>query len=434
MRPTLALLLALAPAVAAAQTPTLSAVERRLRDAVRADTAGQIAFLAKATDVQSATMNFDGVRRAGALFRAALDSLGFTTRWVDMSETKRAGHLIAEHAGKAGAARLLLIGHLDTVVEGADQGWSRQDSVGRGAGVGDMKGGDVILLYALKAMRKAGALKDANVTVVMTGDEESAGDPLSVSRRDLIEAAKRSDVALAFEGGNERFATVARRGASTWLLTVRGRQAHSAGIFGQGAGYGAVFEAARILDAFRKELGGEQYLTFNPALVLGGTNVTLDTMHVSGTAGTKTNIVAPNVTVVGDLRFLTEEQKAKARERMKAIATTNNLPGTSAEFTYQDEYPAQAPSEGNMRLLAAYDGASRALGYGAVEALDPGRRGAGDASFVAPFVDAMDGLGALGSGAHSPRETVSIPWLFRQTERAAVTMYRLSREPAKKRM
>ena len=442
MRPTLAAALTLVTAATAhAQSlpPTrsggasLSAAERKLRDLVRADTAAQFAFLARATDIHSATMNVEGVTRVGALFRAAFDSLGFRTRWVDMRETKRAGHLIAEHTGKPGAARILLIGHLDTVVEGADQGWSRQDSIGRGAGVGDMKGGDVILLYALKAMQKAGTLKDANITVVMTGDEESAGDPLAVSRRDLVDAAKRSDLALAFEGGNERFATVARRGASTWILTVKGRQAHSAGVFGQGAGYGAVFEAARILDAFRKELVGEQYLTFNPALILGGTEIKFDTMNVSGSVLTKTNIVAPNVTVMGDLRFLTEEQKAKARERMKAIATTDNLPGTSAEFTYQDEYPAQAPSEGNMRLLAAYDSASRALGYGAVEALDPGRRGAGDASFVAPFVDAMDGLGALGGGSHSPAETVNIPWLATQTERAAVLMQRLAaRRPVAK--
>jgi glutamate carboxypeptidase len=425
-----AAVLSLVARTAHAQGASLTAAERKLRDAVRADTADQIAFLAKATDIQSATMNVEGVRRAGALFRAAFDSLGFTTRWIDMSETKRAGHLVAEHKGKPGTTRILLIGHLDTVVEGDSLRWSRADTVGRGAGVGDMKGGDAILLYALKAMHRTGSLKDANVTVVLTGDEESAGSPLSVSRRDLIDAAKRSDVALAFEGGNERFATVARRGASTWMLTVHGRQAHSAGVFGQGAGYGAVFEAARILNEFRTQLAGEQYLTFNPALILGGTDLTVDTMRVSGTAGTKTNIVAPNVTVIGDLRFLTEEQKAKARERMKAIATTNNLPGTSAEFAYEDEYPAQAPSEGNQRLLAAYDSASRALGHGAVEALDPGRRGAGDASFVAPVVDAMDGLGALGNGAHTPRETVSIPWLATQTERAALLIQRLSRRSA----
>jgi glutamate carboxypeptidase len=147
---------------------------------------------------------------------------------------------------------------------------------------------------------------------------------------------------------------------------------------------------------------------------------------VTGTAASKNNIVSKAVTVSGDLRFLSEDQKEKTRARMRTIATTNNLAGTSAEIAFEDAYPAQSPTPGNERLLAAYDGASRALGYGAVEALDPGRRGAGDASFVAPFVDAMDGLGALGGGAHSPRETVNIPWMAIQTERAAVLMQRLA--------
>lgn len=421
----IALALPLAAAALHAQT-TLSPSERRLRDLVRADTGDAIAYLARAVDVRSATMNFDGVRGTGALFRASLDSLGFTTRWIDMSAVNRAGHLVAEHVGKPGTMRILLIGHLDTVVEGDATRWVRDDSIAHGAGSSDMKGGDVVMLSALRAMAKNGTLRNANITVVMTGDEESAGDPLSVSRRDLIDAARRSDVALAFEGGNQHNATVARRGASGWILHVTGKQAHSAGIFGEGAGFGAVFEAARILDGFRRELVGEQYLTFNPSLIVGGTDVTFDSTHVTGTTATKNNIVARAVTVSGDLRFLSEEQKERARTRMRAIATTNNLAGTSATIAFEDEYPAQSPSAGNQRLLAAYDSASRALGYGQIDALDPGRRGAGDASFVAPYVDAMDGLGALGGGAHSPAETVNLPWLAIQTERAAILIQRLA--------
>src|SRR5438067_10956225 len=85
---------------ARAQGATLTPAERALRDAVRADTADQVALLKRAVDMQSATMNFEGVRRVGAIFRAALDSLGFSTRWSDMSAVKRAGHLVAEHKGK----------------------------------------------------------------------------------------------------------------------------------------------------------------------------------------------------------------------------------------------------------------------------------------------------------------------------------------------
>jgi glutamate carboxypeptidase len=275
-------------------------------------------------------------------------------------------------------------------------------------------------------MRHAGALKDANIIVVLTGDEESAGEPLSLYRRDLIDAARRSDIALAFEGGNEEWATVARRGASSWRLVVEGRQAHSSGVFGEGSGYGAIFEAARILDAFREELAGEEHLTFNPGVIVGGTDVAYDSARVAGTAAGKTNIIARSVVVDGDLRFISEEQLQRARARMREIVA-RHLPRTAARITFFDEYPAMSPTPGNHRVLAVYDSASRALGLGAVRALDPGRRGAGDISFVAPYIDGLDGLGAIGSGAHSPREQVVLSSLSSQAARAAVLMHRLTR-------
>ncbi|MEP6692920.1 MAG: M20/M25/M40 family metallo-hydrolase [Gemmatimonadaceae bacterium] len=407
---------------------SLSAPERRMKEFVDRTRDEQAAFLARVVNIPSGTMNVAGVRRVGDVFRAALDSLGFTTRWIDMpGEMKRAGHLVAEHAGKAGTKRILLIGHFDTVFEGAGQQWVREDSMAKGAGSSDMKGGDAIIVYALKTMNAAGVLRDANITVVFTGDEESAGDPLSVSRRDLIDAAKASDAALAFEGGSKDNATVARRGASTWMLRTTGRQAHSAGVFGETAGYGAVYEIARVIDEMRRTLAGQQYLTFNVGAIVGGTDVTFDSERVSGTAASKTNIIARAAAAEGDLRFISQGQLDSARAAMRQIVA-KSLPGTQAEISFQDEYPAMSPTPGNYALLAAYDSASRALGFGSVAALDPGRRGAGDASFVAPFVDALDGLGADGRGAHSPDERVRLESLPMQTARAAVLIYRLSRQ------
>jgi glutamate carboxypeptidase len=425
---TLAAALLPLPARRAASQPALTAAERRIREHVAAASADQVDFLGRVVDIGSGTMNAAGVRRVGDVFRAAFDSLGFTTRWVDMpASMNRAGHLIAEHRGRAGGKRLLLIGHLDTVFEGEGQQFARTDSMAKGAGTSDMKGGDVIVLYALRAMQRAGVLADANVTVVFTGDEESAGDPLAVARRDLIELARQSDAALAFEGGNQGDAVVARRGFSSWMLRVTGRQGHSSGIFSEGAGYGAIYEAGRILDEFRRAFSGEANLTVNPGVIVGGTDVTFDSAHVSGTTAGKLNIVARSVMVPGDLRFLSEEQKERTRTRMREIAA-RNLPGTSAELSFQDEYPAMSPTPGNYALLAVYDSVSRALGHGPVVAYDPGRRGAGDVSFVAPFVDGLDGLGALGSGSHSPDERVNLAALPMQTERAALLLYRLSRQ------
>jgi glutamate carboxypeptidase len=417
-------------AAAASAVPAqkeLSSAERKIRSSVQQHREAQVDFLERAVNINSGTLNVDGVRRVGAVFRAALDSLGFETGWAEMPESmKRAGHLIAEHKGKPGGKRVLLIGHFDTVFEGEGEQFVRLDSMARGAGSADMKGGDVIILYALRALRDAGALDDANIIVVFSGDEERAGSPLDVARRDLIEAAKRSDVALAFEGGERGIATIARRGDSRWTLRVTGRQAHSSGVFRKGVGDGAIYEASRILDGFREALSSEKYLSFNPGVFVGGTDVTYDTNRVAGTAAGKLNIIARSAVVQGDLRFLSEEQKESARAKMREIAS-HHLPETSAEITFEDEYPAMPPTEGNRALLAVYDSVSRALGFGPVRALDPGQRGAGDVSFVAPYVDAMDGLGADGIGSHSPNEEVNLKSLPMQTERAAVLIYRLTK-------
>jgi glutamate carboxypeptidase len=423
------LLLLAVPGRLAAQA-ALTGQEQRIRAAIGAARDDQIAYLQRVVDIPSATLDTAGVRRVADVFKASFDSLGFATTWVPMpAEMRRAGHLVAVHRGKPGAVRILLIGHFDTVVEPDGPNFVRQDSMARAVGGGDMKGGDVIILYALKALEAAGALTDLNVTAVFTGDEEDPGEPLALTRQALIDAGHGNDVALAFEGGSRSIATVARRGSSGWRLTATGRQAHSAGIFGRGVGYGAIYELARILDAFRSQLSGEQYLTFNAATMVGGTDVTYDTVANSGTAASKTNIVPRLAIAAGDLRFMTPEQLQRARERMRAIVA-QHLPGTDAQITFIDEYPAMPLTEGNSRILAVYDSASQALGYGPVRPMDPGMRGAGDLSFVAPFMDGLEGLGALGTGAHSPAERVNLNALPMQTERAAITIARLGARPA----
>jgi glutamate carboxypeptidase len=293
-----------------------------------------------------------------------------------------------------------------------------------------MKGGDVVLLWALRALAQAGALKDANITVVLTGDEEEAGDPYSVSRRDLIEAGRVADVALGFEAGGGSTAVTSRRSAGTWRLDVTARQGHSSGVFGEGVGAGAIYEAARILDAFRTRLSGTPSLTFNPGTIVGGTTVTLDTTGFEGTAAGKTNIIAPRAIVQGDLRSLSDTERDSARAVMREIVA-QSLPETRATITFDDGYPSMPPTPGNMRVLRVFSEASQALGYGAVGPNNPVERGAGDISFVAALVGgSLDGLGADGGGSHSPDEYVSLGSLVSQTQRAAVLIARLAAQPS----
>ena len=420
-----ALVLALGALPGAAQTLTRS--EQQLRDWVKAHREDQIQLLQRMVNIPSGTLNVAGVRAVGAVFKAELDALGFTTRWADMpTAMHRGGHLVAERKGKStppGSKRLLLLGHFDTVFEGEGQRFVRADTIARGAGTADMKGGDAILLYALKALAATGQLDRMDVTVVITGDEESTGRPLDLARKDLIDASKRTDVALSFEGGSREFASISRRGSSNWILRVTGRQAHSAGVFGNN--YGAIYETARILNEFRERLVGEPGLTFNPGVIAGGTELEADTSGYTFTVSGKTNIISPTTVVKGDLRFLTEEQKEKARDAMREIVE-RNLPGSDAVITFENSYPAMPITGAGEALLAQYDAVSRALGFPAVKALDARNRGAGDLSFVAPYIPGIDGLGAMGGGSHSPQEWVHLPTLEMQTARAALLMARLT--------
>jgi glutamate carboxypeptidase len=412
----LAASLLLVGALGAAETEIAARVDEHLAD--------DIALLQKSVDIPSATQNLAGVRAVGDLFRAELDRLGFATTWIAMpAAMKRAGHLVGELRGTRGK-RLLLIGHLDTVVEG--QRFVRSGASARGIGATDMKGGDVIVLAALRALHDAGALRDLRMTVYFTGDEEDPGQPLEASREHLVAAAKKADAALAFEAIVRDTATVARRGVTTWTLKASGKTAHSAGIFDAESGAGAVFELARILDGFYGQVRGEKYLTFNPRVVVGGTDAALDTATKSGTARGKTNVIAQTASAAGDLRFISNEQRESAKAKMRAVVE-RHLPLTSASIQFVDTYPAMSPTQGNYALLAALDQASRDLGFGPVPTLDPGERGAGDVSFVAPFVDSLDGLGARGSGTHTPDETVDLDAMPMLIKRTALFLYRLTR-------
>ena len=401
--------------------------EQEIVNYIREHKQEQIDFLVKTVNINSGTLNLAGVKEVGMLYKKELDALGFKTNWISMPDSLgRAGHLFAEiNEGKS--ETILLIGHIDTVFEEDHefQSFSRTGNIGKGPAANDMKGGNGVIIYALKALHSAGALEDKNIIVAFTGDEEKPGQPLSISRHDLVEAGKKADIALGFEtASGMNYATIARRGSSGWNLRVNGKQAHSSGIFSEGTGAGAIFEAARILNTFYTDVKGEDLLTFNPGVIIGGTRVSYDPGQSKGTAFGKTNVVASELEVYGGLRFISEEQKENTRNKMREIVK-NNLSGTSASINFSDSYPAMKPTDGNMALLEILDQVSQDLGYGAVEAYDPGRRGAADISFIAQYVDGLDGLGVMGSGAHSPGETIDLETFIPLTERAALLIHRL---------
>jgi glutamate carboxypeptidase len=280
----------------------------------------------------------------------------------------------------------------------------------------------------LRSLKDAGQLDKMNVVVVMTGDEEAAGRPLSQARRALITAARGAAYGLGFEDGpgDPKYAVISRRSSSGWRLTTTGETGHSSQIFTDAMGYGAIYEAARIVNGFREALSKEQYLTFNPGMAVGGTATTVDSTATSGTASGKTNVISPTMTVTGDIRAISPEQLARAQATMRRIVS-EHLPKTTATISFDEGYPPMAPTDGNRRLLARYDAASRALGLPPVEAVDPSRAGAADVAFVASEVPMLiDGIGLMGHDDHSAMETADLRTLPTQTKKAAILLSRLS--------
>ena len=448
------------------ESKTLNKEEQQILAYIDANMPRAIALLKESVNINSGTLNIAGVKKVGALFAKEFEAAGLQTHWVAMPDSiKRAGHLVATTPAAAAPAtaepaaataatsnsetnrndnrnenlnaakvikgkKLFLIGHLDTVFEPdmpANPFSMLNDSIATGQGVNDMKGGDVIVLIALQALHAQGLLKEAAITAYFTGDEENAGYPRAVSRGDFIETAKKSQIALAFEGANGlNSVATARRGASGWQLNVTAKTGHSSGVFTQNAGFGAIFEAARIVNEFRVQLSQEKYLTFNPGVFIGGSDMQYEPAKASGTAMGKTNIIAPNTVVNGDLRFLTESQKVNARNTMQNIVN-QSLTGTKATIQFQDGIPSMAPTKGNEQVMEVISNVTKSMGLGATTAGDPGSRGAGDISYVAAYLDCIDGLGASGKGAHAPGETINLKEFPLLIKRAALTMYRLTR-------
>ena len=424
----------LAALLAAPVSAQLSDAEEVMVETVADGFEDDVALLERITLINSGSHNHAGVKAVADVLAPEFAALGFTTEWIDQSAQGRAGHLFARHEGAPGTTKMLLIGHLDTVFEPGSPftGFVREGDRATGPGVVDDKGGIVVILAALRAMKEAGTLEGANIVVALTGDEEDAGEPLDAARRDLVEAGKWADVALGYEGlsvlDGRDAGVIARRSSGSWTLTTRAGSGHSSGIFSDHAGYGAIYEMARILDAFRRELP-EENLTYNVGFMAGGTPAELGEDGLSATTRGKTNIIPSHAIARGDLRALTGEQNERVAGKMRAIVA-QHLPGTEATIAIEFRYPPMAPSAGNAALLARLNAINADLGREAMQPYPPSRRGAADISFVAPYTVGLAGMGPAGSGSHAEGESIDLRSIVRQAQRSAILISRLAREPS----
>jgi len=425
---TAAALLALAIA-APALADGLSGDEKKIVSSVKSHHDESVALLEKLVNVNSGSLNIAGVTKIADMLRPEFEKLGLKVTWTPMGEIGRAGHLVAEHHGGTGK-KILLIAHLDTVFEPDSpfQTFKRTGETVEGPGVSDIKGGVVVILDALQALKDAKLLDKANVTVFLSGDEEKPGHPLATARRDLIAAGKASDLALDFEAmsreGDKDTIHIGRRGAIAWRLTATGASGHSSGV-GKDGGYGAVYEVARIVDEFRTQLA-EPHLTYNTSLIAGGTAAEIDEQATHAIISGKDNIIAAKAFAAGDIRALSEDQATEVKKKMQGIVA-RHLDKTSAEISFEDGYPAMAPTPASQALFDQLGKINGDLGLGTLNEGDPDKRGAGDIAFVAHDVPGLVGMGLAGKGAHAVGETADLKSLDPQAERAAILIARLSK-------
>jgi glutamate carboxypeptidase len=426
-----------------AKETRLSTAETKMVRSIDVHSGADVAFLEQLVDLNSGTMHPAGVEAVKDLLVPRFEALGFKVRWVPMlKETGRAGDLVAEHGCPAGdgkcGKRLLLIGHMDTVFEPSSsfQKYSlvpgSDGKTATGPGIADMKGGLVAMLAALGALSEAGLLEHTEIRVVLSGDEERVGEPFELARRDLVAAARQSDAALEFEPSGrlngQDSVSVGRRSSTTWRIETTGASGHSSQIFGDRLGYGAIYELARILDAFRVQLP-EEGLTYNVGLVVGGATAQLNPDNTGGAATGKSNVIPAAAVATGDLRTLDDGQTARAEEKMRAIVAAH-LPKTAAAITFSEGYPAMGRTQASAELMGEFSAASEDLGLGPVAESGPMTRGAGDIAFVAKYVPGLVGVGILGEGYHAEGETAYLDSLPRQVKRDALLMARLIRQPA----
>ncbi|WP_122455476.1 M20 family metallopeptidase [Pseudomonas viridiflava] len=408
-----------------------SDAEKKLVTYVDQHHAEQVAFLEKLVNINSGTENVTGVTQVGNLMEQKLQALGFETSWHELpADMKHAGSLVAVHEGKS-SKRLLLIGHLDTVFPEDSKfqkfTYIEDGKKARGPGVIDDKGGMVTMLYALQALKANGSLEDMNIAVVLVGDEELAAKPTDISRKALIDEAKKSDIALGFEFAlSENQLVTNRRGLSEWFLTSKGLEHHSATIFQPDTGFGAIYESARVLDQIRAQLSNTPGLTINPGITLAGATAVEDIENGKGAASGRKTSVAKTSLIHGDLRFASDQQKDQAESKIQAIVS-QPLSQTSSTFLLKPIMPVMAETPGNLELLKQYSQVSQDLAGPALEPVPATERGGADISYVSKFVSAsLDGLGAAGEATHTENETIELSSLAVATKRAAMFMSRYS--------
>lgn len=352
-----------------------------------------LALLRKFVELESPSDNKAAVDRLGAALAAEFQSLGGTVK--RFSNTERGDNLRADFAGSASSKSILLLGHFDTVWPlGTLAGMPFRVDGERvfGPGVLDMKAGIVMMIYALRALREAGR-EHRPVIIVLDTDEEVGSE----TGRPIIEAAARECEAVLVLEPAQTLAghlKTSRKGVGDFTIRVRGRASHAGVDFEKG--HSAVLELARQLLEVAKFTDVTRGITVNPGVIRGGT---------------RTNVVAAEAVAEIDIRVARAADAKELEQRFTSLKAFD--PQCSIEVSGGLNRPPMERTEGTVKLFGIARQQARGLGF----ALDEASTGGGsDGNFTSAMgIPTLDGLGAVGEGAHAANESILLEELPRRT-------------------
>jgi glutamate carboxypeptidase len=382
-----------------------------------------LSMLERLTNINSGSLNKAGIDEIAGIFADELRQLGFNVSSLpgevismpscpgNNYNVDVADHLLASKAGDS--SRLLLMGHMDTVFppESPFQTFRRQGDIMSGPGVADMKGGMVVMLYALKALQEFDALDELSVSVLLNSDEEMGS--LS-SRKYLEEQARQHDWGLVYESSGTGNLTRQRKGLGQARVVVNGRASHAGGAHEQGRS--AIKELAYKIVEIENMTDYESGVTVNVGLVSGGE---------------ARNTVAPCAEAFIDLRYPEPQQGEEAAARFEEIFNqVYSYPVDSGEITAESwvnlHRPPKIPTPESDYLLEKARAIGRLLGQ-ELGVTDSG--GGTDGSLTqAVGLPTQDSLGVAGTGAHSNREQARVSSLVERAQLSAVLIQRLAAE------
>jgi glutamate carboxypeptidase len=306
---------------------------------------------------------------------------------IRLHRQRTAGHhLEVNFPGARGRKPLLLLGHFDTVHDVGmldKMPWREQNGKLYGPGVFDMKGGIVQMMFALWALNEAGGTLPRPVTVLLVSDEEEG----SASSRAITEKlAKQCSAVLVCEpSGPGGALKTARKGVGSFTLTVTGRAAHSGLDFEKG--HSAILELAHQIQAVSRLNEPKRGVTLNVGVIRGGSRV---------------NVVAAEASAEVDLRIAQKSDGAKMEREVRRLRPVN--PNCKLVIAGGINRPPLERTKQVTKLFELAREIAHSLGF---ELKEVAVGGGSDGNFTAGIgIPTLDGLGAVGDGAHALHEYV----------------------------